>query len=86
MYDTVRLQHIEQPPFSPELNLPERVFEYLRAAVEGKVYGTLAAKKEAIETALYQLAASSDKVKQMTGWQWIRDASGALDDEYMALK
>ena len=52
LYDTVRLQRIEQPPYSPELNPPERVFEYLRAAVEGKVYGTLAAKKEAIETAL----------------------------------
>ena len=86
LYDTVRLQRIEQSPYSPEMNPPERVFEYLRAAVEGKVYGTLAAKKEAIETALYQLAASPDKVKQMTGWQWIRDAIGALDDEYMALK
>ena len=86
LYDTVRLQRIEQSPYSPELNPPECVFEYLRAAVEGKVYGTLAAKKEAIETALYQLAASPDKVKQMTGWQWIRDAIGALDVEYMALK
>ena len=86
LYDTVRLQRIEQPPYSPELNPPERVFEYLRAAVEGKVYGTLDAKKEAIEAVLRELAASPDKVRKMTGWQWIRESVKALADENMALQ
>jgi hypothetical protein len=35
---TVGLPLIEQPPYAPELNPVERVFEHLRAGIEGKVY------------------------------------------------
>lgn len=40
---------IEQPPYSPELNPSERVFEELRRVVEGKVYGDIERKEAAIE-------------------------------------
>ena len=40
----VTVQLIEQPPYSPELNPSERVFEYLRSKVEGRVYDTMDAK------------------------------------------
>jgi hypothetical protein len=43
-YDEVPVRRIEQPSYSPQLNPAERVFEYLRARVEGHVYGTIAAK------------------------------------------
>src|SRR5262245_20551508 len=72
VYDDVPVKLIEQPPYSPELNPAERVFEYLRSKVEGKVYGKLAAKKAAIEAELAQLAADPDKVKSLAGWDWIR--------------
>ncbi len=53
-YGDVPVKLIEQPPYSPELNPAERVFEYLRSKVEGKVYGTLAAKQAALEAELVQ--------------------------------
>ena len=34
-YDDVKVQRIEQPPYSPQLNPAERIFEYLRDKVEG---------------------------------------------------
>ena len=44
LYEQVQITLIEQPPYSPQLNPAERVFEYLRDKIEGKVYGTIAAK------------------------------------------
>jgi hypothetical protein len=31
-------KHIALPSYSPELNLPERIFEEIRRAIEGEVY------------------------------------------------
>jgi len=73
-YTAVEVHRIEQPPYSPELNPAERVFEYLRAQVEGKVYGTIEAKQQAIEVELKKLAADPEKVKRLAGWNWIRQA------------
>lgn len=73
-YAAVEVRRIEQPPYSPELNPTERVFEYLRAQVEGKVYGTIEAKQQAIEAELQKLAAAPDTVKRLAGWNWIRQA------------
>ena len=55
----------------PELNPVERIFEYLRGAVEGKVYGTLEAKMNAVERELQRLAACPHQVKSLAGWEWI---------------
>ena len=71
-YAEVSAKLIEQPPYSPELNPAERVFEYLRAKIEGQVYGTIAAKKAAIETELSTLASAPDKIRSLAGWHWIR--------------
>ena len=66
------------PPASPELNPAERVFEELRRAVEGRVYGTLDAKVAAVERELQALAADPARVQRLTGWAWIRDAVAQL--------
>jgi len=84
-YGDVPLNLIEQPPYSPELNPAERVFEYLRSKVEGKVYGQLATKKAAIEAELAQLVANPDKVKSLAGWDWIRQSVEALSIPNTAL-
>lgn len=84
-YGDVPLNFIEQPPYSPELNPAERVFEYLRSKVEGKVYGQLATKKVAIEAELAQLAANPDQVKSLAGWDWIRQSVEALSIPNTAL-
>lgn len=65
---------IQQPPYSPELNPAERVFEEVRRRVEGRVYPDLAAKKRAVEGVLEELAADPERVRRLTGWQWILDA------------
>ncbi len=77
-YADVSVRLIEQPPYSPQLNPAERVFEYLRDKIEGKVYATLAAKKAAVETELEKLAAAPDKIKSLAGWEWIRRSVESL--------
>jgi transposase len=77
-YDEVTVHLIEQPPYSPELNPAERVFEYLRGKVEGQAYGTIDAKKATIEAELEDLAAAPEKVKSLAGWDWIRESVNSL--------
>jgi hypothetical protein len=62
------------PPYSPELDPVERIFEVLRAKVEGVVYPSLQAKQLAIEHHLRQLAAGRQQVKRLANWQWIQEA------------
>jgi DDE superfamily endonuclease len=65
---------VELPPYSPELNPPERIFEEVRRHVEGEVYATLADKQAAVEAYLQELAADPDRVRSLAGWDWIHDA------------
>jgi len=69
---------IEQPPYSPELNPAERVFEAVRLHVEGKVYATLPDKYAAVHRSLADLDADPDRVRSLAGWPWIQDALAAL--------
>lgn len=62
------------PPYSPELNPPERVFEVLRQAVEGQGYPSLQGKRQAIDRALRRLNANKPQLRALIGWDWIRDA------------
>jgi transposase len=77
-YQDVTVKLIEQPPYSPELNPAERVFEYLRDKIEGRVYGTIALKKEAVEAQLRALSAAPEKVISLAGWDWIRQSVSEL--------
>ena len=65
---------VEQPPASPELNPAERVFEELRRAVEGKVYATLDEKVEAVQAELARLDVDPERVRRLTGSDWITGA------------
>ncbi len=60
------------PPYSPELNPAERVFEEVRRWTEGRVYDTLNAKREAADKYLKELAADPERVTSLCGWAWIR--------------
>lgn len=57
--------------YSPELNPPERIFEEIRARVEGRIYGELDSKVEAVERFLRQLASDRQRVQRLAGWSWI---------------
>lgn len=84
-YDEVEVERVQQPPYSPELNPAERVFEMLRDKVEGVVYGSLSKKKQAVEAELQRLAALPERVKRLAGWSWIRRALAGLNQSNMAL-
>ena len=85
-YDEVEACRIQQPPYSPELQPVERIFQYLRARIEGIVYGELDAKKEAVESELRNLAASPEKVRSLTCWDWIERALTKLSDKKSTLR
>jgi len=78
VYADFPVTRIEQPPYSPELNPAERIFEFLRSRVEGVVYGTVANKQQAVEKELKKLADNPDAVIRIAGWQWIQDSISAL--------
>jgi transposase len=70
----IGLPLVELPPYSPELNPAERVFEELRRVVEGKIYATLDDKMAAVAAHLEWLEADPERVRSLTHWSWIATA------------
>lgn len=71
---------IELPPYSPELNPAERLFEEVRRRVEGRVYATLADKVAAVDDFLDELDADPARVRSLCGWDWIDAAIMTLPE------
>lgn len=69
---------IAQPPFSPELNPAERIFEEVRRHVEGQVYASLPEKYAAVHAFLQELDADPARVRRIAGWDWITEGLDAL--------
>jgi hypothetical protein len=80
----VGLPLIEQPAYAPELNPAERVFEHLRAQIEGLVYPTIDAKVDAVERIMEDIDTKPDRVISLTGWQWIADTLSQLPTNHAA--
>ena len=74
----VGFERIPLPPYSPELNPSERIFEWLRGRIEGDVYASLQHKREVINRLLRQLNADKLRLRQLIGWQWIHDAFAGI--------
>ena len=74
------LPPVALPPYSPELNPAERLFEEIRRHVEGKAYATLDDEVAAVEAFLEELDADPARVRQLCGWDWITDALDALPE------
>ena len=66
------MKTITLPAYSPELNPAERVFEEVRRWVEGRVYGSIDEKVEAVNTCLSRLESDPERVKSLVGWDWIK--------------
>lgn len=73
-----------QPPYAPELNPAERLFEALRRAVEGVCYATIQEKCDAIDAELDRWDADPERVRRLAGWDWITDAFAALSSKNAA--
>ena len=59
----VGLPTIVQPPYSPELNPAERVFEEVHRWVEGRMYRSIEDKMEAVNTYLRELESDPGRVR-----------------------
>jgi hypothetical protein len=66
------------PPYSPELNPAERVFEEVRRWIEGTVYPSLEQKVEAVAAYLTDLESDPGLVRALCGWDWIEEAIRGL--------
>ena len=70
----VGLPLVALPPYSPELNPAERLFEEVRRRVEGTAYATLADKVDAVQAFLRELDADPARVRRLCRWDWLTDA------------
>ena len=71
---------IHLPPYSPELNPAERLFEEVRRHVEGRVYPTLADKVAAVNALLDEHDADPARVRRLCGRDWIDAAIATLPE------
>lgn len=62
------------PPYSPELNPAERVFEEVRRWIEGKVYRSIEDKVEAVEAFLTEFESDPNRIRSLAAWEWIDEA------------
>jgi hypothetical protein len=74
----VGLALVPLPPYSPELNPAERLFEEIRRRVEGTVYATLDDKAAVAQAFLEELDADPASVRRLCGWDWINAAITTL--------
>jgi DDE superfamily endonuclease len=65
---------IPLPAYSPELNPVERLFEAMRAEIEGEVYADLDGKCARVEAILARWDAHPEQVRTLVGWRWICNA------------
>ena len=80
----VGLPLIGLPPYSPELNPAERVFEEVRRWVEGKAYPSLEDKVAAVEAFLTGFESDPNRVRALAGWDWIEQAVQRLPAGFAA--
>ena len=84
LVEVVGLPTVVQPAYSPQLNPAERVFEEVRRWVEGRVYGSIEEKVEAVNSYLERLESDPRRVRSLAGWDWIDEAVQNLPSSYAA--
>lgn len=84
LVESMGLPTIVQPPYSPELNPAERVFEEVRRWVEGRLYLSVEDKVEAVNAYLGELDSDPGRVRSLAGWDWIEDNVRRLPAHFMA--
>ena len=70
------INSIVQPPYSPELNPTERIFQEVRRWTDGRIYESIEEKMSAVDTFMRGLASDPRRVKSLCGWKWITEAAG----------
>lgn len=70
---TLFMNRIFLPPYSPEFNPAERIFEEVRREIEGFVYPSIQAKQHRIHQFLKRLRADRQCLASLVSWDWITD-------------
>ncbi len=61
------------PPYSPQLNPQERIWDELREkAFPNRVFSTMAAVREQLKNGLEKLCANAARIKSLTAWPWVK--------------
>ncbi len=60
------------PPYSPELNPAERLFEELRRSTANRMFKTLGEQEACLEERLVALIRDKNALRRLTGYAWIR--------------
>ncbi|MCY4578119.1 MAG: IS630 family transposase [Chloroflexi bacterium] len=68
------IDSITQPPFSPELNPVERLFQEVRRWTDGRVYESIEEKMSVADDFLRGLASDPKRVQSLCGFEWIKKA------------
>lgn len=68
------------PPYSPELNPPERLFEAIRGEIEAELYPDLDAKCARVDAILARWERHPEQVRSLIGYPWLLDALEQLPE------
>ena len=75
--EKMRLIHL--PPYSPELNPAERLWNILRRDYfANRVFDSLKSAIDQAETGLAKMAANRSAIRSLTNWPWISDILNAI--------
>lgn len=66
-----------QPPYSPEVNPIERLWEYLKEQLKWQTFENLEDLRDVVQKSLSQL--SNEIIVSLTGWQFILEALSVAD-------
>ena len=67
--DKIRL--FKQPPYCPEVNVIERVWEELKKKVKWRIYENIEAVENSISEWVQSL--SPEQIQSLTQWEWLMD-------------
>ena len=70
-FPAVELEYL--PPYSPDFNPQERMFQELKKPLKAKVYDQLEQIEQDLQPTLDTFWNNPNKVKQLTAWDWIVD-------------
>jgi transposase len=66
------------PPYSPELNPTERIWNQLKKNYfANRYFSTLVEAMDAVDTGLYEMKKHRSKMKSLTFWPWIKEILNA---------
>lgn len=71
VWDIPGLTAIVLPPYSPQLNPPERFFEEMRRATANRVHETIDEIEAILAGAINRWSDDIDAMKQLLGYEWI---------------